>query len=186
MIISIRGWLSASYGLTSTATITVHHDADRILKSGRKCSSSTSVAYAYFKAYSLSSPVRNGSATTWLTYDWIYVQSVSHRHFFMDLYIYLRPHPLPTYHRICSISFISLSTARVLKVSPRSLRVMAPPPYYMLITHSVSFDITFGVCQHHHNVGSRHLPVVHVRMSSKLKNVLQVLSSQFYNKQGMP
>jgi len=110
MIISIRGWLSASYGLTSTATITVHHDADRILKSGRKCPSSTSVAYAYFKAYSLSSPVRNGSATTWLTYDWIYVQNVSHRHFFMDLYIYLQQHPLPTCHRICSISFISLSS----------------------------------------------------------------------------
>ena len=35
--------------------------------------------------------------------------------------------------------------------------------------HRVSFDITFGVCQHHHNVGSRHLPLVHVRMTSKLK-----------------
>jgi len=56
-----------------------------------------------------------------------------------------------------------------MKGSTRSLRVMAPPPYYMLITHSVSFDITFGVCQHHHNVGSRHLPVVHVRLTSKLK-----------------
>ena len=32
----------------------------------------------------------------------------------------------------------------------------------MLITHSVSFDITL-------NVGSRHLPVVHVRVTSKLK-----------------
>jgi hypothetical protein len=29
----------------------------------------------------------------------------------------------------------------LMKGSPRSLRVMAPPPYYMLI-HSVSFDIT--------------------------------------------
>jgi len=35
----------------------------------------------------------------------------------------------------------------------------------------VSFDITSGVCQHHHNVGSRHLPVVHVRLTSKLKNL---------------
>ena len=71
MIINISGWLSASYDLTSTATITVHYDADRILKSGMECPSSTSVVYAYFKAYLLSSPVRNGSATTWLTYDWI-------------------------------------------------------------------------------------------------------------------
>ena len=39
----------------------------------------------------------------------------------------------------------------------------------MLITQTVSFDITFGVCQHHHNVGSRHLPVVHGRVTSKLK-----------------
>jgi hypothetical protein len=40
-----------------------------------------------------------------------------------------------------------------------------PQAYYMLITHSVFFDITLGVCQHHHNVGSRHLPVVHVRVT---------------------
>jgi hypothetical protein len=31
----------------------------------------------------------------------------------------------------------------------------------------VSFDITFGACQHHHNVGSRYLPVVHVRVTIK-------------------
>jgi hypothetical protein len=55
---------------------------------------------------------------------------------------------------------------------------MAPPPYYMLITHSVSFDITFGVCQHHHNVGSRHLPVVHVRLTSKLKQINLFLEPQ--------
>ena len=46
----------------------------------------------------------------------------------------------------------------------------------MLITHSVSFDITFGVCQHHHNVGSRHLPLVHVRMTSKLKYLVFSIS----------
>ena len=46
-----------------------------------------------------------------------------------------------------------------------------PQAYYMLITHSVFFDITLGVCQHHHNVGSRHLPVVHVRVTSKLKTM---------------
>jgi hypothetical protein len=58
---------------------------------------------------------------------------------------------------------------RVLKGSPRSLRVMAPPPLlYAYHTRcrstspSVSFDITL-------NVGSRHLPVVHVRLASKLK-----------------
>ena len=31
--------------------------------------------------------------------------------------------------------------------------------------------VTLGVCQHHHNVGTRHLPLVHVRMASKLKTM---------------
>ena len=60
---------------------------------------------------------------------------------------------------------------RVLKGSPRSLRVMAPPPLlYAYHTRClstsplVSFDITL-------NVGSRHLPVVHVRLASKLKKI---------------
>ena len=31
--------------------------------------------------------------------------------------------------------------------------------------------VTLGVCQHHHNVGSQHLPVVHVCVTSKLKTM---------------